>query len=346
MNLKIKNFSNVNNPKSIHGIYPYRGKISALDASNIISQLDCGKTILDPFCGSGTILYEGAKQGLKSIGVELNPIGQVISKGKINITLTLEEEINNASKIIEKSNKLGSFKTMSENAKKHFHPKTANEIMKISTYLPKFSEYAKSCFYGAICLSARGCNHYFWTSSTVGKDINPKRYINFNEKFLLKIKKHYYPLPPKSHASLIEADARHLSKLIPSESIDYVFTSPPYFDCLDYTAYYGKIIMDIVGINRQTIKNKLIQNFSDYETSIKNVLNELHQVVKKNGVVMFVVGDKKVRGKIIKGSEFFNDITPFKKMKTIEREYTKSSSKVFDEINKTNRKEQIVLWKK
>ena len=137
-----------------------------------------------------------------------------------------------------------------------------------------------------------------------------------------------------------------MSKLIPSESIDYVFTSPPYFDCLDYTAYYGKIIMNIFGINRQTIKNKLIQNFSDYETSIKNVLNELHQVVKKNGVVMFIVGDKKVRGKIIKGSEFFNDITPFKKMKTIEREYTKSSSKVFDEINKTNRKEQIVLWKK
>ncbi|MGN0279553.1 MAG: hypothetical protein ACI4C4_09410 [Lachnospiraceae bacterium] len=36
----------VNNPNSMHGIYPYRGKISAIDAANIIGQLP--KEILLP----------------------------------------------------------------------------------------------------------------------------------------------------------------------------------------------------------------------------------------------------------------------------------------------------------
>lgn len=53
------NLHSVNNPNSIHGIYPYRGKISAIDAQQVIKQFKKGKILLDPFCGSGSI--EGYK---------------------------------------------------------------------------------------------------------------------------------------------------------------------------------------------------------------------------------------------------------------------------------------------
>ena len=36
----------VSNQNSIHGIYPYRGKISSLDAANVISQLPHDKVLL------------------------------------------------------------------------------------------------------------------------------------------------------------------------------------------------------------------------------------------------------------------------------------------------------------
>ena len=38
-------------------------------ADQIISQMPKESVLLDPFCGSGTIIYEGAKYGLKTIGV-------------------------------------------------------------------------------------------------------------------------------------------------------------------------------------------------------------------------------------------------------------------------------------
>ena len=85
MEFVIKELKSVNNPCSIHGIYPYRGKIAALDAEQILAQMPKGSTVLDPFCGSGTIVYEGLKFGLHTIGVDANPIAIALSNGKIHI---------------------------------------------------------------------------------------------------------------------------------------------------------------------------------------------------------------------------------------------------------------------
>ena len=73
----------------------------------MIAQFDKNKSLLDPFCGSGTILYEGAMNGLNSIGVELNPIGQVLSEGKININKSLNEEIEEINRQIANEVKVG-----------------------------------------------------------------------------------------------------------------------------------------------------------------------------------------------------------------------------------------------
>lgn len=70
MKFKIQTLQSVNNPSSIHGIYPYRGKISAVDAKQILSQMHRGSRVLDPFCGSGTIVYEGLNYGLHTVGID------------------------------------------------------------------------------------------------------------------------------------------------------------------------------------------------------------------------------------------------------------------------------------
>ncbi len=155
-----------------------------------------------------------------------------------------------------------------------------------------------------------------------------------------------FPLESSSNSKIIKCDSRKLSSKIKPNSIDYVFTSPPYFDCLDYTAYYAKIIYSILDIDRLEIKSDLIQSFKSYEEDMTNVLKELYTVCKDGAQVIFVVGDKKVKGKVINGAEFFNNISPFKRTEIIEREYTGTSSQVFDKLNKTNRKEQIIIWTK
>ena len=257
MKFTIKELKSVNNPRSIHGIYPYRGKISAIDAEQILSQMPVGSVVLDPFCGSGTIIYEGLKYGLYTIGIDANPIAVTLSNGKIHIPQhysIVEEEIEH---LICQAISLKEVPLAPEYPKSLFHENSINQIMRMSVFYERMTDYVKACFLGAIALTARGCNHYKWTSSTVGKNIEPKRYIPFYEKFKQKCKKHFSPISNTSH--IYYADSRKLLDYIEPNTIDFVFSSPPYFDCLDYTAYHARIIYDILGYERVNIRSTLIK---------------------------------------------------------------------------------------
>lgn len=346
-NIRFAKLRDVNNPTSIHGIYPYRGKIASVEAKLIVEQLPKNSILLDPFCGSGTITFEGICNDLHVFGVDNNPLAIWICKGKIdslNKKLSaFEEELND---LVEKSKAIKKVIPMPNIAKKHFHEKTAEEIMRMVPYLDKMSEYLKATFFGTIALAARGCNHYKWTSSTVGKDINPKQYISFYNKFKQKIKKHHPNKGVGNNAKIYLKDSRTLSSFIPEKSIDFVFTSPPYFNGLDYTAYYGKLIYWILGKDRAEIKKGLIQTVQSYEDNMRKVLNEIIKVTKDNAQIIFVVGDKKIGKEIINGGDFFSNLLHHKPNQIIERNYTGTSSQVFDKLNRTERKEQIVIWDK
>lgn len=342
-----EHFASVSNPNSIHGIYPYRGKISALDAASIIKQLPKDAVLLDPFCGSGTIVYEAQKHGLKAYGVDNNPLAIQIAKAKIfkqsSKSLSLLNDI-----ILRASNDInsGTVEKMPNEPLSHFHERTAKEIMAVKKYYTEMDDYLKGIYFGTIALSARACNGYLWTSSTVGKNKEIKDYCNFFEKLLAKAKKHSkHSLDETTTDSIIlHGDSRKLSEILKPKSIDIVFTSPPYFDGLDYTAYYGKLIYEIFEKDRNAIKKELIQHANSYEDDMRIVLEELDKVTSDNALIIFVVGDKKVGKSIINGGGFFNNM---KKASYIhERSYSGSASAIFDAINKTDRKEQIVVWRK
>lgn len=344
MKFKIQELKSVNNPNSVHGIYPYRGKIAALDAAQILAQMPRGSVVLDPFCGSGTIVYEGLKYGHTTLGIDFNPIAVALTKGKIGIPASLSSVQDELSALIDRCHATPYDGEIPAYPKGLFHERSIDEIMRMSVFYDEMSDYLRACFLGAIALTARGCNDYKWTSSTVGKNIEPKRYIDFYAKLKSKVKKHHYPIANDSR--VYYADTRTAAEFIPESSVDFVFSSPPYFDCLDYTAYYAKIVYDILGQDRMAIKSGLIQNFDSYAGSMKIVLENLYTILKPGGQVIFVVGDKKIHGKVLNGAEFFQAISPFDKCEVIERSYTGTSSQVFDKLNKTERKEQVVIWEK
>jgi len=141
-------------------------------------------------------------------------------------------------------------------------------------------------------------------------------------------------------------DARNLSESFDQGYFDVVFTSPPYFDALDYTAYYAKILYLLLGIEGSDVKPQLIQRNSTYEEDMRKVLQEVVSVTSDVAKIIFVVGDKKTKSGVINGGDFFSELLEHKPDTVFERSYTGSSSQIFDVINKTSRKEQIVVWDK
>jgi DNA modification methylase len=343
----LKELTSVNNPNSIHGIFPYRGKISALDAINMIQQFPEDITLLDPFCGSGTIVAESQKVGLKAIGIDNNPIAITISNAKVMSSELFDQTHIEA--LIEKAEQLPMKRIQEMPAwpNKHFHPNTATQIMRLKQFYNQMNDFERGAFFGAIALSARGCNHYKWSSNQIGSIQEPLRDIDFFEKFRNKIHKNVPHLLPETHAEIHHHDTRKLSEIIPANSVDVVYTSPPYFDALDYTSYYTKFVYEIMDEHdRLEIKKGLIQTFSKYAEDMKQVLIEVRKVLKPGGKAIFVVGDKKTKDGIINGGEFFSNLIDWEPDYVKQRGYTGSSSQIWDSINKTDRKEQVIVWTK
>jgi len=84
--LKFKLLKSVNNPNSIHGIYPYRGKISAIDVQQLISQLPNKGMLLDPFCGSGSTGKAAMIEGFRFNNAgDKTLVGDISEWGPLNL---------------------------------------------------------------------------------------------------------------------------------------------------------------------------------------------------------------------------------------------------------------------
>ncbi|MFW9842395.1 MAG: DNA adenine methylase [Candidatus Thorarchaeota archaeon] len=341
--ITLGHFDKVSNPKSIHGIYPYRGKMSAIDAAHVISQLPSDTTLLDPFCGTGTIIYEAQAHGMKAIGVDNNPLACMIARGKIEqIEVDLVDSI--LADVVKKAPSLRSVPKMPDSASRYFHPTTADQIMRMVALSEGFPFYLLAALYGSICVAARACNGWLWTSTSVGRINEPLRNIDFYATLLRKVRKHIGFLNSGYDAKIYCHDTRKIHEIVDDKSVDVVYTSPPYFDALDYTSYYSKIVMEIIGMDRATIRDGLIQKFTSYREDMKSALKAIDKVVHDESLIIFVVGDRMVKKKLIRGADFFSEIAPWNTPYAVERDYTNTASGLWDNINSTNRKEQILVW--
>jgi len=84
--------------KPVHSWFRLTPSYSPYLVKTIIKEMKCNNThkILDPFVGVGTTLIECKKEGINSIGIEINPILYEVSKGAIEWNL----EVNALQKLV------------------------------------------------------------------------------------------------------------------------------------------------------------------------------------------------------------------------------------------------------
>lgn len=87
-----------------HGIHKYKGKFYPQLVKSMLnmSKVSRGDTVLDPYCGSGTVLLESFLNGFDAHGLELNPLAEKISRAKYSV---LEEDAYVVEKVLSKFEK-------------------------------------------------------------------------------------------------------------------------------------------------------------------------------------------------------------------------------------------------
>ncbi len=224
-------------------------------------------TVLDPFCGTGTTLVECKKLGIKSVGVESNPIAHFASAVKTNWDVSPGELWEHAVGISEltdevlKSDGLGSepfdpdgdstidcprgLRSLSGERTKllikgSISPlpmhRTIRLLESIDKYRhPVFSKYERLAVASALVDSIG--NLRFGPEVGVGK---AKADVPVVANWLGKVRTTAEDITstrgfPNTEAQAIRDDARILKAKIAPNSIDAVITSPPYPNEKDYT---------------------------------------------------------------------------------------------------------------
>ncbi len=252
-----------------HLIHPYPAKLLThiphffLNNEFISQKGDLG---LDPFCGSGTVLLESLLAGRNCYGADANPLAQLISQVKtsylnvellnlhlseikeyylnnenlhtpkvVNIDLWFSKRIQN-----ELSRLLGAIRTIKDiNYYNFFLICFSVCVRKVSNADPRVSVPVK--------LKLNRYDNHQILKNKASQNIEDVFNVNVLDKFFeivgMNIKRvdnlnqlNKY----KNKAHIISNDARNLTEnfnsttLLPSESIDYIITSPPYAGAQKY----------------------------------------------------------------------------------------------------------------
>lgn len=89
----------VRHRQGAHSIHPYFGKVDPALATRLIEMYSHqGETVLDPFCGSGTVLHEALLLKRSCLGWDSSPLAVIISASKL--TVLDRDDVNSINNIL------------------------------------------------------------------------------------------------------------------------------------------------------------------------------------------------------------------------------------------------------
>lgn len=296
------------------GVHPYPAKFIPEIPREIISILGVpkGTAVLDPFCGSGTSIAEAQRLGLKTIGVDLNPIACLITRVRTGPRMPgikyLAQEI--AQKAAQRKEQWRPQNV--PNLEHWFKDSVAQSLANI---VKEISISAGPIFDDALRLAlSRIIVRVSNQESDTRYAAIEKPQGNVYRHFVLaaeEIEK-YLELrswTPKPEPKIICHDILDLTAKKIGLPVGLVMTSPPYPNAYEYWLYH-KFRLAWLGWNPTAVKRKEIGSRShffssnphtefDFLRQMRGLFALLETITVKDAHAAFVVGDSKIKGKIV-----------------------------------------------
>lgn len=235
------------------------------------------ENILDPFHGSGVTLVEGKKNGLEPIGIDINPLANLITKVKLQgINRTYIKSANKRIIKLLKDEKLKFEIHSFDKIEKWYRKDFIITFSRIRTAIQK-EKYKYIRQYYWVCLINILKKYSNTRSSTFKLHIKNKNDIDsminqIVEEFSKSIESFYHFLPEystKNKLNIYIGKSEEVLLGFSTASIDLICTSPPYGDNSTTVTYGQYSILPIYWIDRKDLgkfENSLIENYSSIDS--------------------------------------------------------------------------------
>ena len=205
------------NAYAFHNLYPYKGKYYPRLVRVIINafKLESKHIVLDPYNGCGTTTHECGLMGIRSIGLDINPIGNLIATLKNELPFFEEKTLDLSEKQIHEA-----YRSLKENTIWTKGNSSLHRLL-LLIYFDTVDAFVRTTRY-----NRKGELGLFIEKFHTIRDCHSKL-MQF-----IKRKRLCY-----ARADIREANVLDLHKAnIEDNSIDAIITSPPYYFSLDYVA--------------------------------------------------------------------------------------------------------------
>ncbi|MEM7449676.1 MAG: hypothetical protein AAF355_15680 [Myxococcota bacterium] len=276
--------------------------------------------ILDPFCGSGTVLVESRVRGLPSTGVDLNPLAlrvaeaktrRVSKQGRDTFLLALARLVDASRERVQTRKPVVAKLPKSE--LQWYDPHVLKELAGLLEEIQQVESDSQRRLF-EVLFSAIVIKFSKQTADTSQK-MREKRIrkglvTEFFERKGEELVRRWKELDDSCGAAsprpeILEGDARKLSPLLGGRTVELVLTSPPYGGTYDYIDHHSRrypwlglktsrMLRLEIGSRRKLGNNR--DGEQRWDAELGSSLRSIRGVVTDSADLFFLLGDAQVGG--------------------------------------------------
>lgn len=305
----------------VHGFHAYPARTHPVTARRLVEAL-CppGGTVLDPFCGSGTVIVEAMLAGRDAIGTDLNPVAVMLARAKTfprNAAqgAALVEAARGVAAFAEdrRKRKAGASRRLPQEDVSLFQPHVLLELDGIRAGIeqaPPSTRPELGLVLSSILVklsTKKGDTSDETIEKRVSAGYAARHFVRRTEELVQQLEAFTNLLPSPVPKARIFADDANLLKKVPDASIDAVVTSPPYVATYDYLAHH-ELRLRWLGLDAKHLAKGEMGARRNYERllpreartswrrELEALLTSLARVTKPGAAIVLLIADSATMG--------------------------------------------------
>jgi DNA modification methylase len=298
-----------------HGFHSYAGRMHPFTARTAIARFSQpGQDVLDPFCGSGTVLVEAMAAGRKAVGSDASPLAVIIARvrsttlgpeGRLRLVESARQIADEAAERARKRQR-PDIPQWAAREKDRFFPHVALELYGLRALIGETKEddvgrALRACLSSILVKFMRGSDEA--EVRRIGRGVPSHFFAGRAEELARGLEALERRAPagtptPKIHV----ADARDLS-MASADRFDLILSSPPYAGTYDYAEHHDVRFLWL-GLPRANLDRVQVGARDDglgsasqrWQHDRRRWLSEMARVSRRGAAIILQVGDGVVAG--------------------------------------------------
>lgn len=321
----------------VHGFHAYPARMHPVTAARLVELVSvAGTKVLDPFCGSGTVLVEAMLARRDAIGVDLNPLAVLLATRKVapRDDAHYAKVLAAAARVREHADarrvkKAGALRRYGPEDVAAFDPHVLLELDSVRDAIERETDGVvrddlRVVFASILVKVSRRPADTATARAEAPKRIAAgypaKLFAKKTEELVRRLRELDREMPaPRPRGLVFLGDARKLAKVRDGEAAAAV-TSPPYAGTYDYFAHHA-LRLRWLGLPARELEDAEIGSRRElgrggpgarqtWERQLEGVLAALRRALAPHGRAAFVVADSELGGLAVRADETFAAVAP------------------------------------